>query len=366
MTQAGPLSVVLAGGGSAGHVNPLLATADALRQHDPETVLTVLGTAEGLEARLVPERGYSFHVLPKAPFPRRPNGAAVKFPVAMSRAVKAAATAMREAKADVVVGFGGYVATPAYLAARKLGLPIVIHEQNARPGLANKLGARFTPYIATTFATTPLAGARNIGMPLRTEIANLDRDGLRVSAREHFGLSPHLPTLLVFGGSLGAARLNDAFSESAGALSDAGIQVLHITGEGKEVSLPSAQELAHPYRALTYSDRMDLAYAAADLAVCRSGAGTLCEIAAIGLPAVLVPLPIGNGEQRLNAQDLVTAGGATLVEDSLVNAAWVKSAVIPLLLNTARVEQMSAAAAAIGHRDGDDALVAMICEAAKS
>lgn len=365
MTDAAPLSVVLAGGGSAGHVNPLLATADALRRRDPETVLTVLGTAEGLEARLVPARGYPFHVLPKAPFPRRPNGAALKFPAAMSGAVKAAATAMREAKADVVVGFGGYVATPAYLAARRLGLPIVIHEQNARPGLANKLGARFTPHIATTFASTPLPGARHMGMPLRAEISNLDRDGLRRSAREHFELDPDVQTLLVFGGSLGAARLNDAFSEAAVAITDAGVQVLHITGEGKEIALPAQESLKNRYRAITYSDRMDLAYASADLAVCRSGAGTLCEIAAIGLPAALVPLPIGNGEQRLNAQDLVAAGGATLTDDSEVDVDWVKNVVIPLLADSSRVEQMSAAAAAIGHRDGDDALVAMIYEAAK-
>lgn len=360
----GPLSVVLAGGGSAGHVNPLLATADALRRHDPDTAVVVLGTAEGLEARLVPERGYPLELVPKAPFPRRPDAGAVRFPGAFRSAVGAAARTLREHDADVLVGFGGYVATPAYLAARRHGIPIVIHEQNARPGLANRLGARFTPYVATTFASTALPHATQVGMPLRREVSDLDRAAARAGALEHFGLDPDRPTLLVFGGSLGALRLNTAFAAAAPDLLAAGVQVLHLTGAGKDVEVPERAAGGARYVTQPYTDRMDLAYAVADLAVCRSGAGTVCEVAAVGLPAVFVPLPVGNGEQRLNAADVVGAGGAMLVDDAAVDAGWVRSAVVPLVTDRERITRMGRAAAAMGQRDADDTLVALVRRAA--
>src|SRR5690606_15239145 len=306
------LSVVLAGGGSAGHVNPLLSTADALRAAVPDVRIVVRGTREGLEARLVPERGYHLEFLPKAPFPRRPNLAALRFPTSMRRAVSRAAEIIEGFEADVVVGFGGYVATPAYLAARRTRTPIVIHEQNARAGLANRLGARFTDQVATTFAATRLPHSQVIGLPMRREIADLDRAGLREEGLAHFGLRDDRTTLLVFGGSLGAQRLNDAFPAAAADLRSAGVQVLHLTGAGKPVEVDPDPEC--PYITLEYSDRMDLAYSVADLAVCRAGGGAVCELTAVGLPAIYVPLPIGNGEQRLNAADVVAAGGGLLLD----------------------------------------------------
>ncbi|MFK5633805.1 MULTISPECIES: undecaprenyldiphospho-muramoylpentapeptide beta-N-acetylglucosaminyltransferase [unclassified Ornithinimicrobium] len=359
-----PLSVVLAGGGSAGHVNPLLATADALRRRVPDATISVLGTAEGLEQRLVPDRGYPLTVVPKVPFPRRPGAAAVRFPGSLGRAVGAALAAIRAVDADVVVGFGGYVATPAYLAARRAGVPIVIHEQNARPGLANRLGSRFTRAVATTFASTALPGAKRVGMPLRAEIRDLDRAAARPEGLTHFGLAADRPTLLVFGGSLGAARLNAAFSAAAADLLAAGVQVLHLTGAGKDVDAPQTSATGARYVALPYTDRMELAYAVADLAVCRAGAGTVCELAAVGLPAVYVPLPIGNGEQRLNAADLVAAGGGLVAEDAQVDAGWVRGTVLPLVTDADRLATMAAAAAAHGERDADDQLVDLILAAA--
>ncbi|HYJ75452.1 MAG TPA: glycosyltransferase, partial [Kineosporiaceae bacterium] len=192
------LSVVLAGGGSTGHVAPLLALADCLRRRDPGVRVIALGTAEGLEARLVPEAGYPLAVVPRLPLPRRPSVDLGRLPFRLRSAVAEAARAMEEADAQAVVGFGGYVSTPAYLAARRLGLPIVVHEQNARPGLANRLGARFTPYVGVTFPGTPLRGARVIGMPLRRQITTLDRAALRDEALASFGLEPGRTTLLVF------------------------------------------------------------------------------------------------------------------------------------------------------------------------
>lgn len=187
-------SVLLAGGGSAGHVSPLLALADCLRRRDPGLRVTVLGTQEGLEQRLVPARGYDLRTIPKVAFPRRPSGALVRLPGALKVAVEAAGAAIDEAAPDVVVGFGGYVSTPAYLAARKRGIPIVVHEQNSKPGLANRVGARISPYVATTFASTSLPHATVLGMPLRREIATLDRAASRAQGLAHFGLDDHRPT----------------------------------------------------------------------------------------------------------------------------------------------------------------------------
>lgn len=359
-----PLSVVLAGGGTAGHVNPLLATADALRRRVPDVRIQVLGTAEGLESRLVPERGYPLTVVPKVPFPRRPGAAVLRFPGALRRAVSTAAGALREVDADVVVGFGGYVATPAYLAARRARVPVVIHEQNARPGLANRLGARFAEHVATTFASTALPGATVVGLPLRTEVRELDRAAARSEALGHFGLDPDRPTLLVFGGSLGAQRLNDAFAGAAADLLSAGVQVLHLTGAGKGVDLPAPAADGARYVALDYTDRMELAYSAADLAVCRAGAGTVCELAAVGLPAIYVPLPVGNGEQRLNAADVVAAGGGRIVEDAQVRPDWVRTDVIPLLADRGTLDTMATAAGQHGQRDADERLVDLVLQAA--
>ncbi|WP_202879759.1 undecaprenyldiphospho-muramoylpentapeptide beta-N-acetylglucosaminyltransferase [Ornithinimicrobium pratense] len=359
-----PLSVVLAGGGTAGHVNPLLATADALRRRVPGVRIQVLGTAEGLESRLVPERGYPLTVVPKVPFPRRPGPAVLRFPGALRRAISTAAKAIHDVEADVVVGFGGYVATPAYLAARRARVPVVIHEQNARPGLANRLGARFAEHVAITFASTSLPGATVVGLPLRTEVRELDRAESRGEALAHFGLDADRPTLLVFGGSLGAQRLNEAFARAAADLQAAGVQVLHLTGAGKDVDLPPPAADGARYVALDYTDRMDLAYSVADLAVCRAGAGTVCELAAVGVPAIYVPLPVGNGEQRLNAADVVAAGGGRIVEDAQVRPDWVRTDVIPLLSDRRTLDTMAAAAAEHGQRDADERLVDLVLQAA--
>jgi UDP-N-acetylglucosamine--N-acetylmuramyl-(pentapeptide) pyrophosphoryl-undecaprenol N-acetylglucosamine transferase len=357
------LSVVLAGGGSTGHVAPLLALADCLRRRDPGTRVTALGTAEGLEAQLVPQAGYPLAVVPRVPLPRRPSPDLGRLPFRLRSAVAAAGRAMEESGAQAVVGFGGYVSTPAYLAARRLGLPIVVHEQNARPGLANRLGARFTSYVGVTFPGTPLRGARVLGMPLRRQITTLDRAALRDEALTAFGLDPNHKVLLVFGGSLGAQRLNVTFGRSRDAVADAGVQVLHITGRGKTVEgiqAESAVPGAPAYVAVEYTGRMDLAYAAADMVVCRAGASTVCEVTTVGLPAAYVPLPIGNGEQRLNAEPVVEAGGGLLVDDAECTPSWVSERLLPLLADSGELTSMAKAAADFGITDGDERLADLL------
>jgi UDP-N-acetylglucosamine--N-acetylmuramyl-(pentapeptide) pyrophosphoryl-undecaprenol N-acetylglucosamine transferase len=363
-------SVLLAGGGTTGHVAPLLALADCLRRRDPDVRVTVLGTAEGLESRLVPEAGLALRIVPRVPLPRRPSPDLARLPRRLVGAVSAAAHAIAECRADVVVGFGGYVAVPAYLAARRAGVPIVVHEQNARPGVANRLGARLARSVGVTFPGTPLPNATVVGMPLRPLITHLDRAASRAEARKAFGPDLDRTTLLVTGGSLGAQRLNETLGAAAGDLAAAGVQVLHAAGRGKTVTpavpVSSAGTVAAgspPYVVREYLDRMDLAYAAADAVICRSGAGTVCELTTLGLPAAYVPLPIGNGEQRLNAQPVVDAGGGLVVDNADCTPAWVRDVLVPLLRDPARLTAMAAAAARFGIRDGDERLADLVVAA---
>ena len=356
-------SVVLAGGGTAGHISPLLALADTLRERHPDIGVVVLGTATGMEADLVPARGYDLTPIPKVPMPRRPSGDLLRLPGRLKAAVDTAADAIAASSAQVVVGFGGYVSTPAYLAARRVGVPIVIHEQNARPGLANRLGARLTPHVGVTFTSTPLPHTTVTGMPLRAEIRDLDRGARRAEAAAALGVDPSRPTVLVTGGSLGAQRLNEAFAAAAADLVAAGLQDVHVTGRGKEFT-PQVPDGPGRYVVLPYADHMELALAAADLVVARSGANTVCELSAVGAPAIFVPLPIGNGEQRFNAADVVAAGGALLTPDSTVDAAWVRQTVIPLVQDGEAIERMSAAAASVGVRDGHLRLADLVERAA--
>jgi UDP-N-acetylglucosamine--N-acetylmuramyl-(pentapeptide) pyrophosphoryl-undecaprenol N-acetylglucosamine transferase len=365
-----PRHVVLAGGGTAGHVEPALAVADALRRRDPDVGITMLGTARGLETRLVPARGYDLALIPPVPLPRSLTPSFLTVPTRMRTAVRETTAILDDVGADVVVGFGGYVALPAYLAARSAKLPYVVHEANARPGLANRWGARFTPYVASSVADPKLPQAEVIGIPLRRAISTLDRAALRDAAREEFGLLPDVPTLLVSGGSQGARSINRAVVGSLGDLLAAGIQVLHIAGPTQVADVDAARPVAEPgeppYILLSYVDRMELAYAAADLMLCRAGAMTCAELTAVGLPGIYVPLPHGNGEQRFNAAPIVDFGGGLLVSDAELRPAWIREVVVPLLTNPRRLQTMSARAADLGRREADEKLVDMIVEAASS
>jgi UDP-N-acetylglucosamine--N-acetylmuramyl-(pentapeptide) pyrophosphoryl-undecaprenol N-acetylglucosamine transferase len=361
------MRVLLAGGGTAGHTSPLLATADALRRlQDPAdpVEVTALGTPRGLEGRVVPEAGYPLELIPPVPLPRRPGPDLARVPGRLLGAVRAASAVLDRVRPDVVVGFGGYVSVPAYLAARRRHLPIVVHEGNALPGLANRLGARFTSHVATSFPSTPLRGAVHLGLPIRRMISTLDRAALRDEARRTFGLDPDRPTVLVTGGSQGARRLNQSVAGAAHSLAEAGVQVLHVSGPQGGVAVPP-QAGGPPYVVVPFVDRMDLAYAAADLVLCRAGANTVTEIAAVGLPAVFVPLPIGNGEQELNARPVVDAGGGLLVHDGALTSEWVAATVPDLVTDPVRLAAMSAAASALVPRDADEALARMVVAAAR-
>ena len=327
-----------------------MAVADALTALDPAVRITALGTPRGLETSLVPERGYHLELITPVPLPRKPTRDLVRLPGRVREAVRQTRAVLDRVAADVVIGFGGYVALPAYLAARGR-IPVVIHEANASAGLANKVGARWARRVLAAVPDCGLPHDDVVGVPLREAITRLDRTAMRAEARAHFGLPDDTPTLLVFGGSQGAQSINRAVSASAKDIAAAGISVLHIHGPKNTLDLPEPADGDPPYVPLPYLSRMDLAYAAADLAICRSGAMTVAEVSAVGLPAVYVPLPIGNGEQRLNALPVVNAGGGVLVADADLTPGYVAHTVVELLTDAQRLTAMTAAAALVGHRD---------------
>lgn len=335
---------LLTGGGTAGHVNPLLSLAQQLRAEGHHVV--ALGTKEGLESRLVPERGFELLTIARLPFPRRVNLKALGFPFRFLRATLQVLRMLRQHKIDAVVGFGGYASAPAYLAAYLAKKPLIIHEANAKAGVANKIGAKLTKNVAIAFENSDLSGAIT-GMPIRPEIVESVAGYDKGQARVELGLDPALPTLLVTGGSLGAKSINSVVVQSLPKLQAAGIQVLHILGNNSD--LPELQKTG--YKSMSYCDRMDAAIAASDFAISRAGSSTVSEFSAVGLPAVYIPYPVGNGEQQFNAVSVCDAGGGIMCLDKDFNPDFVASEVIPLISHSATLRAMSQAAKSKGIPD---------------
>jgi UDP-N-acetylglucosamine--N-acetylmuramyl-(pentapeptide) pyrophosphoryl-undecaprenol N-acetylglucosamine transferase len=365
MTTSGSGSVVLAGGGTAGHTSPLIATGLELRRLGDGVTVTALGTARGLETSVVPAAGLQLELIPPVPMPRRVGKDFALLGPRLLQAVRATAQLLRRVEADVVLGFGGYVSTPAYLAARRLGLPVVIHEQNVLPGLANKLAARLTREVYTSFPQTSLPHARCIGLPMRRGITDLDRAAVRREARMSFELDPELPTLLVSGGSQGALRINTAVAGAWSELLGSGIQVLHVLGPknlvpGIERSVDQGSGAV--YQPVAYVAQMERAYAAADLMLARSGANTVLETAAVGLPAVFVPYPHGNGEQALNAELVINVGGGMMLADRDCTSTWVAQEIPVLFAHPDRLAGMSQALASVARLDAATVLASRVLE----
>jgi len=348
--------VVLAGGGTAGHVNPLLAVADELQRSHGLSArdISVIGTSEGLESRLVPEAGLVLHTLARLPFPRKLNLQAVAFAPRFILATVQALRMITRHRADVVAGFGGYASAPVYVAAWLSRTPLVIHEANAVPGFANLLGATLTRQVLTAFPTPRLRGAQVIGMPMKRSITHPASRPSLAQARTHFGLKPRIKTLLVTGGSQGAKRINDTLASLSEVVTGAGWQVLHIVGGTRDI--PSDMPLG--YVGMKYCDRMDLALASATAVISRAGAATVSEIQVLHIPAVFVPYPVGNGEQEKNARDSIECGAAILVRDADFTREKVIATLLPILQNEGVLERMSRAAAGLGKSDAAEHMAA--------
>lgn len=335
------VSIAMAGGGTAGHTSPLIATAKAILERETADIVCI-GTAKGLETRVIPEAGLPLRLIDPVPLPRTLNLDLLRLPWTLTRSVRQAARILKDARADVLVGFGGYVSIPAYLAARLARVPVVVHEANKLPGISNRIGARFAAFVGTTFPETTMPGGRLIGLPMRRSITHPTVDA--ATARASFGLDPSRSTLLVSGGSQGARSINQAVEAARDAVLAAGIQILHVLGPNNftDAHVAVRGSSGAEYRPVAFVSDMAFAYAAADLMVGRAGAGTVMETAVSGLPVIFVPLPYGNGEQARNAAELVAAGAGFLVDDGELTPATLTSLVLDTFGDPERLAAMSA------------------------
>ncbi|GAA1842182.1 UDP-N-acetylglucosamine--N-acetylmuramyl-(pentapeptide) pyrophosphoryl-undecaprenol N-acetylglucosamine transferase [Brevibacterium marinum] len=346
-------SILLAGGGTTGHISPMLAIGRELRETHLDRDVIALGTADGLEADIVPRAGFELLTIDKVPMPRSIGASALKFPKRFADTISDVKRIIADRDVEAVVGVGGYVCPPAFIAAKQAKIPLIVHEANAKPGMANRLGAVLTKpgMVGVTFPDTKLRNSTLVGMPMPTEITALDRSDStqRQAWRADLGLRDDRPVLVVTGGSSGAQRINDAFLAAAPVCQDKGVQVLHITGAGKDDALREAAAELPDYHVVDYVDGMHRAYAVADLLVARSGAATVSEATVVGVPALYVPLAIGNGEQRLNAAGSVRAGASLLVDNADFTASTVTEQILPLVTDGARLDAMHRAALGLAY-----------------
>lgn len=365
-------SVVIAAGGTGGHIFPGLAVAEAIHRVEPEASVTFVGTRRGLESRLIPGAGYELELIDMVPFAGR---ATVALPFALVRSTAQARRVLRRHRTDVVVGMGAYLSVPVVAAARLSGIPSLVHESGAVPGRANLAAARLTDNVAVAFAEAAPAFAtastvRTVGMPLSSELAGFDRQALRAEARASYGLDDETLFVLVNGGSLGASSLNRlavGLAERWHERSD--VRLLVKAGardqERTQTALRSSSG-AHLVELTRFIERMDHAYAAADVAVCRPGAGTVAELAVVGLPAVLVPYPHAPFDhQARNAAALVDAGAALMVRDHEATAAVVGPLLDAILDDRDRLAPMGAALNGLARREAADEMAAWTLDLAR-
>ncbi|MGK2950455.1 MAG: UDP-N-acetylglucosamine--N-acetylmuramyl-(pentapeptide) pyrophosphoryl-undecaprenol N-acetylglucosamine transferase [Acidimicrobiales bacterium] len=353
MTSTAPRGfAIVTGGGTAGHVLPALAIADALvAAGHPADTIHYAGAERGIEARLLPATPYPHTLLPGRGIQRRLTPANLLAIADLVRAGLRALVLVRRVRPAVVIAVGGYASVAVGLAAVLWRIPLLVAEQNQAPGAANRLLARFAAAAAVSFPDTPLPRAVVTGNPIRPEIlagAAKGADG-RAEAKAALGVDPERRLLLVFGGSLGALKLNEALLSALEAWGDrADLAIHHVIGRRDWPDL-SRRLPARPgplaYRAVEYEDQMPTALAAADLAVCRSGSSTCFELAAMGLPSILIPSPHVTADQQTgNARHLVDVGGAVLLPDAELDGPRLVAEVNALIDDTATLGAMGAAA----------------------
>ena len=367
---------LIAGGGTAGHVLPGVSIGqEIVRRGAPRRAVYFVGSSRGIETQLIVEAGFTLTALPGRGLQRRltPAGLMANAAAAaqLARAFAQALLVLRRRRPAVVVGLGGYASVACGLAAALLRVPLVIAEQNAVPGLANRLLGRLATGAATAFEGTELPRATWTGNPVRTDVLEADRATGRPAARAALGVDEGRRLVAVFGGSLGARKINDAV---AGALDLWGerrdLHIRHIAGRRyyQDVSrrVSPNSERAVGYDLVEYEDDMATVYAAADLVVSRAGATTVAELAAAGVPAVLVPLPgAPDDHQTANARRLEAAGGAVLVADGELDGARLVAQVDALLHDAGRLDSMSGAARSLARPDAARAVVDLLARCAR-
>jgi len=362
---------IVTGGGTAGHVLPALAIADALvASGHPRDEIHYAGAERGIEARLVPPTGYPLTLMPLRGFQRRFTVANLSAIVDLLRSVARAFALLGRLRPAVVIAVGGYASGAVGLAAVLRRVPIVVAEQNLVPGAANRLLARFAKASAVSFAGTDLPRAVTTGNPIREEISSLDPARDRAAAKRAFAVPEDRSLVLVFGGSGGALRINEAAVEAARTWSGrADLTLHHVVGrrDWDAISAQAVPSGSLERRLVPYEDDMPAALAAADVAVCRSGSSACFELAAAALPAVLVPSPYVTADQQTgNARHLVDGGAAVLVPDGEMDGARLVAEVDGILSDPDRRERMAAAARAVARPDAAAAIAALAIEHARA
>lgn len=347
--------VVFAGGGTGGHLFPALAIADALRTIDPEAAILFIGTQGKIEARVVPAQGYDFAPIWISGLRRTVSLSTLAFPLKVVVALVQSFFILRKFGADVVVGTGGYVCGPPVFMGSLMGLPTVVQEQNSFPGTTTRILARRATQVHLTFETTRRSLRRedNVmvsGNPVRAAVGTIRR----AEAAAALGIDPERRTLLVVGGSQGAASMNAAIGDAVADVTAAGVQILWLTGEREYARLASALSPSVPGSMVTmmpFCETMEHAYAVADLAVCRSGATTLAELMCAGVPSILVPYPHAAADhQTANARAMVEKGAALLCPDEDAGTA-LKGMVLDTLSQPSALMAMATAARSMARPD---------------
>ena len=344
-------TVVLAGGGTGGHVYPALAMGEALQSSGH--VLKYMGDARRLEGRVVPQTDIEFIAIPAVQYPRGGLVGKVKFAWGLLKAILKSRSLLKDVKADFVLGVGGYISAPPVLAAWSLGIPRAIHEANVTPGLANRLCARVADLVLLTYEATARrlpgrAPTETVGCPVNPKVLLGCRDG----AAERYGLDPAKPTLLVVGGSLGAETINQ-IAIAAAQSSARRFQILHVTGPKYHSAIVERMgSLPEGVVLVDYENRMADAYAMADLVLCRAGSSTLAELTAIGKPSILVPSPnVTDNHQEGNARGLEDVGAAVVLIERDLEIDAAVAQIGSLLADEGTLTRMSTSAKGQGHLD---------------
>ena len=341
---APPVRLLVAAGGTGGHVYPGIAIAEEWMRLHPDSQVTFVGTARGVEAKAVPAAGFAFRPIEARGFPRRPSIGALRSLWSFGRGFAQMATIIKEVKPDAILATGGYVSGPAAIWARLLSIPLVLQEQNSVPGAANRWLSLIANQVHISFVESRHYFRRKnhlkvTGNPIRPALLRQDR----ASAYEALGLDPTRRTLLVFGGSRGAASINRAVAGALPLLARVpSVQVIWQTGAEDEKAMAEASRSApFPVRVRAYVDRMEEAYAVADLAICRSGAMTITELTACGVPSILIPYPhAARDHQTQNARGLVDRGAAEMIADAELDPAELAGRVEALFRDEARLRRM--------------------------
>ncbi len=360
------MTFAFAAAGTGGHVYPALAVADELVASGVDRGDIVFVGGDRVEASAIPGAGYRFVGVEIRGLRRSASPQNLRLPSIVWKATQRLVEEFKDRRTRVVTAFGGYVSVPAAWAARRCGATLFVQEQNAVPGLANRIISRgaATSFVAFPAAVDRLRHTRLVGNPLRSELATFDRGALRAVGRSHYGLDQQRPVLGVLGGSLGARVLNEITARIADAHDPQELGIVHLTGTAHHdavAALAAASPL--PWVPLPFEDHMELFYAAADVVLSRAGALTISELAATGTPAVVVPFAAGTaGHQSANAAHLEESGGVVVVPETEVDRVSVE--LQQLLADEPRRAAMARAAAAAGRPDAARQIAAALREAA--